>query len=142
MSADMSERKPMDDAEREAARDAYHKTKAYAEEDKGRFDTLADYPGMAGKLQATVFLANEYIAILEHSDAYWRERCAALEAALRAFAFTDDELFDTHEFHAEEIIFMRPDDGNDSVQNGWRKIVTVADVRKAAALVNGGDDER
>lgn len=62
----------------------------------------------------------------------------ALEAALNPFALTDDERYELQSFHDEELIWMRPDDGNDSVMNGWRKKVTIGDVRRAtevAALV-------
>lgn len=61
----------------------------------------------------------------------------ALEAALKPFALTDDERFELQTFQDEELIWMRPDDGNDSVMNGWRKQVTIGDVRRAAEASNG-----
>jgi hypothetical protein len=62
---------------------------------------------------------------------------AALEVALKPFALTDEEAYELQSFLDEELIFMRPDDGNDSVLNGWRKNVTIGDVRKATEGANG-----
>lgn len=61
---------------------------------------------------------------------------AALEAALKPFALTDDEWFELQAFRDEELIWMRPDDGNDSVMNGWRKRVTIGNVRRATIDAN------
>lgn len=68
-----------------------------------------------------------------------RAENARLRAALEPFVFDEDELFETHDFQDNELIFLRPKDGNDSVQNGWRKTVTFANVRRAADALKGGE---
>ena len=56
---------------------------------------------------------------------------ARLREALKPFALTDDERCELGSFLDDEDVYMRPDDGNDSVKNGWRKQVTIGNLRHA-----------
>lgn len=58
---------------------------------------------------------------------------------LTPLSFSADELFETATFPDDAQIFLRPDDGNDSVINGWKKSVAFADVRRATRMLNGGE---
>src|SRR5690606_21630044 len=73
------------------------------------------------------------LAALDERDA----QIACLREALKPFALAEDERFELGSFEDEELIFMRPDDGNDSVKNGWRKTVTIGDTRRASEAVRG-----
>lgn len=71
-----------------------------------------------------------------------RDRSERLAAALKPFVFSADELYETQSFRDDEVVFMRPDDGNGSVKNGWWKLVHFADVRRAAdALAQETSDD-
>lgn len=56
---------------------------------------------------------------------------ARLREALKPFALTDDERYELGSFLDDEDVYMCPDDGNDSVKNGWRKQVTIGNLRHA-----------
>jgi hypothetical protein len=72
---------------------------------------------------------------LRAENADLQRQVEVLTTALQPFSFSEDELFETQGFAESEAIFIRPDDGNDSVNNGWRKCVYFADIRRAAAAL-------
>lgn len=97
---------------------------------------LGDWLGVDAVYQPAAIHHWQEVYDLAVLTAEWeRKKLAALltlTEALRPFVFNEDELFDTQEFQDDELIFMRPNDGNDSASLGWRKDVTFADVRRAA----------
>lgn len=60
---------------------------------------------------------------------------ARLREALKPFALTDDERYELGSFLDDEDVYMRPDDGNDSVKRGWSKKVTIGDMRRASEIM-------
>lgn len=81
---------------------------------------------------AAAFMQGEAAPIAETIQRL-REENEQLRAALRTLVFNEAELDETIMFSDDDRIFIRPDDGNDSVKNGWHKTITFADVRSAAS---------
>lgn len=73
----------------------------------------------------------ELITALEAALTASEQARAQAVSALKPFALTDDERLELGAFLDDEDVYMRPDDGNDSVKNGWRKQVTIGNLRHA-----------
>lgn len=82
-------------------------------------------------VMAVIGLLNAHKAMI----AYLQSELSEAKRVLRPFAFTSDELYETQTFRDDELIFLRPNDDNDSVKHGWRKERTFADVRRASEFL-------
>lgn len=79
-------------------------------------------------------LLADYDAATARAEAAEREAKEA-RAAMKPFSFTSDELFETASFTDDDVIYLRPDDNNDSVSNAWSKTITFADIRRVVAAL-------
>ena len=96
----------------------------------------ADLMNRAGWSQEDTDIDIPYVTAATRLLNAQRSMIAYLQTCLKPFAFNVDELYETAAFEDDELIFLRPDDGTDSVSKSWRKDVKFADVRRASEILD------